>query len=589
MNSGGSKGKRFRFFLPKRKINEDEMKKSRSIIRTLKQSRLPPAATNTKTNTKTISVKETNKVRNVLFNQSIKFFSTFTSSHLIRKKFGVQRILQELQRSTVDYETYGSFFFNQDNWMITPVPEMDLTKDPQSPETSYRFEPECLLGVGGQGCVFLGRFIDSTIQGSYAFKIRMRTKSAINSGTTSSPGRRRSPGFRNVDGGIKEELNEDPNSGRRAINFIDDTQQESLHREAVAAFRVYSQSKMKPQPLMYGYNAKLDFEVFVMEIMDFTLNDFIRGTTWKTRMDCLGEVWASIKDSFDSCSQSGIVHYDIKPENLGLRITKEVLEAGLLDYGISKSQGYSLDKFIKGSKVHRAPGTVTYMSPRSHLWKPMSWMDDFLTSFFSMFVYSTVEGKSSFEKISGVRKFRAPLSPEDRKQITPESLAVFCLRNPPWSRFPYGSVQTLKKKQNESVVKEEVSLAMLKIHAMTHPTKIDDIVSILLNIDGFLDDTAEMQQLTDNQREEFSNKAAQTLQTILVKQMGKFHVWWLEFSMEVRRLIDQFWESTEESYRDKSYQTIFKLLKTNVSSPDDIIGLIDDSSYGRKLIEANLE
>jgi serine/threonine protein kinase len=588
MNNSGLKGRRFRFFLPKRKIQEDEMKKSRSIIRSVKRSP-PPISTVTKTNT----TKETGKSRGTLYNHCVKFFSGFTSSHLIRKKFGYQRIVQELQRTTSDYETYGSFFTNSDNWTVKPIPQMDLIH-PESSEGGYQFEPECLLGVGGQGCVFLGKIVNSPlINGSFAFKIRTRTKSAIHSGTSSSPGRRKSPEFRaSNDGGIKEETLLDENGvEKRIVNFIDDTQQESLHREAVAAFRVYSQSQMNPKPLLYGYNAKLDFEVFVMDIMDFTLNDFIKGTTIKTRMDCLGEIWKSIKDGFDNCSQSGIVHYDIKPENLGIRITKGVLETGFLDYGISKSQGYSLEKFTKGVRVHRAPGTVSYMSPRTHLWKPMSWMDDFLTSFFSMYVYSISEGKSSFEKISGgMKRYRSPLTSEDRKQISPESLAFYCLKYPPWSRFPYGSVQTLKKKQNESIVKEEISLAMLKIHAMTHPTTIDDIISIILNIDGYLDDIMDSQEITDEtSRSDYSNKAAQTLQTILVKQMGKFHIWWLEFSMEVRRLIDQFWDTTEEVYKDKAYQSIVKMLKTHVPNHDDILGLINDSSYGRKLIESNLE
>jgi serine/threonine protein kinase len=587
MNSPAQKPKRFRFFLPKRKVQEEEFKKSRSIIRTVKRSS-PPISTVTKTNT----TKENVRVRGSLYNQCVKFFSGFTSSHLIRKKFGAQRILQELQRTTSDYETYGSFFSNPENWTVKPIPQMDLIR-PGISEEEYRFEPECLLGVGGQGCVFLGKIIDSPyISGSLAFKIRLRTKSAIHSGTSSSPGRRKSPHFRVVEGGIKEEDEvKDHSSEKRMVNFIDDTQQESLHREAVAAFRVFSQSQMTPKPLLYGYNAKLDFEVFAMDIMDFTLNDFIKGTTIKSRMDGLGEVWKAIKDGFDNCSQSGIVHYDIKPENLGIRITGGVLETGLLDYGISKSQGYSLEKFVKGVRVHRAPGTVSYMSPRTHLWKPMTWMDDFLTSFFSMYVYSTTEGKSSFDKLaSGLKRYRSPLSPEDRKVISPESLAIYCLKYPPWTRFPYGNIQALKKKQNEGIVKEEISLAMLKIHAMTQPTTPDDIISILLNIDGFLDDTMDVQEITDEtSRGEYSGKAAQALQTVLVKQMSKFHIWWLEFAMEVRRLIEQFWDTTEENYRDKSYQGILKLMKTHIPNHDDILGLINDSSYGRKLIETNFE
>jgi serine/threonine protein kinase len=588
MNGSGLKGKRFRFFLPKRKIQEDEIKKSRSIIRNVKRSP-PPISTVTKTSTS----KETVSSKGSLYNQCLKFYSNFTSSHLIRKKFGVQRIVQELQRTTSDYETYGSFFSNPENWVVKPIPEMDLVQPQRSDKGGYTFIPECLLGIGGQGCVFLGKIDNSPhIEGSYAFKIRTRTKSAIHSGTSSSPGRRKSPEFRMVDGGVKEEIMNDENGfEKRVVNFIDDTQQESLHREAVAAFRVFSHSQMTPKPLLYGYNSKNDFEVFVMDIMDFTLNDFIKGTTIRMRMDCLGEIWKSIKDGFDNCSQSGIVHYDIKPENLGIRITKGILETGFLDYGISKSQGYSLDKFIKGARIHRAPGTVSYMSPRTHLWKPMTWMDDFLTSFFSMYVYSTAEGKSSFEKlVGGVKRYRSPLTSEDRKNILPESLALYCLKHPPWSRFPYGNIQPLKKKQNEGIVKEEISLSMLKIHAMTQPINSNDIISILLNIDGFLDDTMDMQEIMEEgARIEYSNKAAQTLQTILVKQMGKFHIWWLEFSMEVRRLIDQFWDTTEESYKDKSYQGILKLLKTHVPNHDDILGLINDSSYGRKLIETNFD
>lgn len=578
-----SKTRRFKFFLPKRKVSEYEIKQrqSRSIIRTIKTTH-----THHTPNQTPVSEKPKTSSKNLLYTNCLKFFSGFTSSHLIRKKLGCQRIIQELQRSVSDFETYGGFFTNNDNWKINPISEMNLVD--VSWTGGFQFEPECLLGVGGQGCVFLGRFVDQGLttdyfNKSFAFKIRQRTKAAINSGTSSSPGRRKSPSFKIVDGRILQaEENE--------RNFIDDTQQEALHREAVAAFRVFAETSMKPKPLLYGYNPKLDFEIFVMEIMDFTLSDFIKGSTWKMRMDCLGDVWKMVKDGFDNCSQSGIVHYDIKPENIGMSVTSGSLQTGFLDYGISKTQAYSLDKFIRGAKVHRAPGTVTCMSPRTHLWKPMSWMDDFLTSFFSMYTYATSEGKSSFEKLSNVTRYNSNLTSESRKHMSAESLAIHCLRNPPWNRFPYGSIQALKKKQNESIVKEEVSLAMLKIHSITNPKTLDDIVSIILNIDGFLDDTMDMQGITDESaRGGFSTRAAQMLQTTLAKQMGKFQVWWLEFAMEARRLVDQFWEATDDSYKEKSYNQISKLLKSHLPNSEDIEGLINDSSYGRKIIEANFE
>jgi serine/threonine protein kinase len=564
------------FIIPKRRVSPEEgIGHSKSIIRSIKRE---PPQHRTKQEVPLAKSKS-------LYPAAVKFFSGFTSSHMIRKKFGSQRIVQELQRNTQDNETYGGFFGKQDNWSVVVVPEMNPDQDLLQ-EKTLTYQPECLLGVGGQGCVFLGHFTSSPTK-SYAFKIRTRTKSAINSGTSSSPGRRRSPNFRIVEGALMENGEDE-----KTNDFIDDMQQESLHREAVAAFRVHAKTQMNPRPILYGYSVKLDYEVFVMEIMDFTLNDFIKGTNWKTRMDCLGEVWTILKDSFDNCHAAGIVHYDIKPENLGIRITNGTLETGLLDFGISKTIGYPLDRYCRGSSLYRPPGTVTYMSPRSQVWKPMSWMDDFLSSFFTMYIYATVEGKSAYDKIAGVKKYKMNISSEDRKTMSPESLAVHCLRFPPWIRFPYGgSSHPTKKRQNETIVKEEISLAMLKAHAIANPRTQDDIISILLNIDGFLDDTMDLQGLLNDEegegRSAFTNQAVGTLRGMFTRSLSRFSTWWLEFAEEVRRLTDQFWRSTPEEKRMGSYQAIMKMLDDHVPNNDDVKCLIENSTCGRQLIETD--
>lgn len=562
------------FILPKRRLSPEEgMGHPKSIIRSVKRESRTYLPTDNHQPSKS----------KILYSAAVRFFSGFTSSHMIRKKFGSQRIVQELQRNTQDNETYGGFFSKPDNWSIVIVPEMNPDSEiPQQNPLTY--QPECLLGVGGQGCVFLGRF-DGGESKSYAFKIRTRTKTAINSGTTASPGRRLSPNFRRVEGRIVE-TPRDGSVEEKTEDFIDDMQQESLHREAVAAFRVHSFTQMHPRPILYGYSAKLDYEVFVMEIMDFTLNDFIRGSNWKTRMDCMGEVWAAVKDSFDNCHTAGVVHYDIKPENVGIRITNGKLETGLMDFGISKTFGYPLDRYRKNEAIYRPPGTVTYMSPRSHVWKPMSWMDDFLSSFFTMYVYATSEGKSAYDKISGVRKYKLALPIEDRKTMTPESLAVHCLRFPPWMRFPYGSSHTTKRKQNETIVKEEISLAMIKTHSITNPRCPDDIVSILINIDGFLDDTADVQGITtEEERKLFSSAAAGALHSLMSRTFQKLQNWWLEFAEEVRRLIDQFHTSTSLTKASNGYSNVMTLLKDHVPHYEDVEGLIEGSTCGKQLIE----
>jgi serine/threonine protein kinase len=563
------------FIIPKRRVSPEEGKSHpKSVIRSIrKETRVTGVPDTDKTTQRT----------NSLYSAAVKFFSGFTSSHIIRKKFGSQRIVQELQRNTQDNELYGGFFTRQDNWAVVPVPGMN--PDARASATSaMTYRPECLLGVGGQGCVFLGKF-DNSLDTSYAFKIRLRSKSAINSGTSSSPGRRRSPNFRIVEGRVQESQNDDI-LNEESDNFINDMQQEPLHREAVAAFRVHANTITNPRPILYGYSAKMDYEIFVMEIMDFTLSDFIRGSNWKTRMECISEVWSSIKDAFDACHSSGVVHCDIKPENVGIRITNGKLETGLLDFGISKTIGCSLDRYRKGTTLYRPPGTVTYMSPRSQLWKPMSWMDDFLSSFFTMYVYSTSEGKSSYDKISGVKKYKNAPSEDDRRTMTPESVAIHTLRYPPWIRFPHGGSHPNRKRQNETIVKEEISLAMIKIHSIASPRNLEDIISVVINVDGFLDDTMDIQGLkTDIERKDFASVAANTLQTLLSKSLNKFHLWWLDFAEEVRNLMDQFSVATPEDKRETSYKRLIGLLEDHVADPTDIRGLIESSACGRQLIE----
>lgn len=582
--------RKFSFILPKRKVNGNlVVGRSRSIIRSSNREKLK--TTDLVTHPEVINPPQTRgrkKREGNLFSACLKFFSGFASSYIIRKRFGNQRILQELQRNTHDNEAYGGFFGKPDNWIISSLPEMNLV-DPGC--QFFTFQPECLLGVGGQGCVFLGKLTDHppSSDKSYAFKIRARTKSAMNSGTSKTPGRRRSPNFRIINHELKEDNDDDDDGGGKeeCLNFVDDLQQESLHREAVAAFRVHMKTQSNPKPLLYGYSAKLDYEIFVMDIMDFTLNDFVRGTTWKTRMDCMPEVWDMVRESFDNCHQGGIVHYDIKPENIGIRITNKKLEYGLIDFGISKTQGYGLERYCKGPTLYRAPGTVDYMSPRTHAWKPMSWMDDFLSSFFTIYSYAVSEGKSSYEKMEGVKKIKYPPTTDDRKNINPASAAIYCLRRPPWTRFPYGINHALKKKQNETIVKEEISLSMIKIHALSEPRSLEDIISILLNLDGFLDDTMDVKGLsTEEERRLFSVETAQFLRNVLARTFGRLGGWWLEFAAEVRRLVDEFWEKTPEDQRASLFiSTSLNVIDAHLPDHEDLDGLIQDSTCGRKILE----
>lgn len=504
-----------------------------------------------------------------LFDHCLNFFPSFRSSIETKRRFGVERILHELQRDASDYESYHEFFTHQENWVVRPLPEMNIL-DPTA--DSFEIRPECLLGTGGQGCVFLG-----VVRGQpVAAKIKACDASKL--GARRRPSSRRSPSFR-ISGSKIEESSRGASSDG---NFLNDGTQGSLHREAVAMFRVHCKHPMHPKPLLYGTTQDGAFEMFVMEVVDYTLFDFIRGTTVRARMSCVETIWKMVWDAIRGCSDSDVVHFDIKPENIGFKLVGGDARVGLLDFGISKTPGYRLDRFVRGGKLYRPPGTVNFMSPTTHLWKPMTWIDDYLSTFFTMYAFSTRDGKGGVRYPHPPTPRSFPVSGESRASMTPEDVVSYCLYFPPWRRLPYGSNHPLKKKNHENIIKEEISIAMLKIHAITSPTVTHDLVSVILNLDGFLDDTAELHR---DDSTAFSHRCVALLGDVMQRQLGAFSRWWIRYAAETRKILDGIHADTPPAIRDRNRLFVTELLENHVPSHEEILGLIKESSYGMKLVE----
>jgi hypothetical protein len=142
---------------------------------------------------------------------------------------------------------------------------------------------------------------------------------------------------------------------------------------------------------------------------------------------------------------------------------------------------------------------------------------------------------------------------------------------------------TTKKQQNESIVKEEVSLGMLKIHSITSPKNVDDIIGIILNLDGFLDDTLDIQNVDDG--EGFTAKTTEFMETFFNTHAVKFVEWWLAYAKTCMEIIDTLHEKTPEERRNENRDTFKELLRKNVQDPGEISGLVEDSSYGLKIVE----
>lgn len=535
-----------------------------------------PVVTNRKIRTKSSlsdGMEITPAKEKTLFNTIVKFFSGFTDIYTSRRKPGVSKIVQELDNNPQDAESYSKLFTKPELWEIQPLVELNILTESNQ---NISFEPQCLLGIGGQGCVFIGSIGDQ----QYAFKVRQRTKATMRAGTSSSPGRRKSPTFRKSisNGEIEEELNENELDEK---DFLNDTQQEALHREAVGMFRVNAISDMYPKPLVYGYTKGFEYEVLVMDVSDFTLHDVIRGTTWKTRMDILPMVWSHLLNGVIKCAASNVVHHDIKPENIGIKVNKNSVNVGFLDYGIARKEGFKYSNLYRSGKLIRSPGTIPFMSPRSHIWKPSSWIDDYLSLFFTMYSYSTIEGKTDYSNFSPkpIRKFKSPPTTEERASMSPEELVVYCLKYPPWIRISshINSKPSISKKRiNDLVIKEEVSIGMLKIHSITSPKSIDDIISIILNLDGYLDDTIE---LSNRVREDYLSSAVSFLRLILTKHLTKFCNWWCGFAKTTNMILEK--EPRKEIY----FENIRNIITNSLENPEEYLSLINDSSGGKNILE----
>lgn len=495
-----------------------------------------------------------------LYSHILSIYRSSLSEHLSRRRPGLERIIARLEAE--DSKIYESLVKSPKFWSIEPLQELNLMT---SGSEDVSFTPQYLLGVGGQGCVLAVNIGSET----YALKFRLKAKK-----TTSPVNKRSSPIFRKRGSEVCEEDNQ-----TSANAFLNDSDQDPLHREAVGMFCVNAVSDMYPKPYVYGHIKGGGYEAMVMDLTDFTLYDIIQWTTWKTRMSMLYTIWDQLQKSSNKCFQGGVVHHDIKPDNVGLKIKDSSILMGFIDYGISRKEGFEINNYYRNGRLIRMPGTVSYMSPRTHMWMKSSWIDDHMGLFFTMYNYATAEGRNDYSKLSvgGLHKrLKNPLNNDDRKNAKPEEIAIYCLKYPPWVRFS-GLVgqknTTLKKKINEQIVKEEISVAMLKIHAMTNPKDLDDIISVILNSDGYLDDTS--------QEEVFKEACATFLRGVLRRHLAEFVGWWITYAADLRKTLEKMPNNPDQ------YNKLMDLVKAIIDNPQDMIELIENSTCGKLCIEAD--
>lgn len=503
-----------------------------------------------------------------LFNVFAKNFTSMDSKPSSRAE--IITYLQK-QKNKEDRQFIG-FLENEENFQIKPVHGMNMFDN----DDKQTFTVKSLLGIGGQGCVLSGEFVNAPGK-TYAFKLRRRNVRTRIAGRASPIFRRRGKDHKIVSFSSEEEKSDSSTSGKTTEkqtvkNILLSTNQETLYKEAVAMFSYASNpdDRFYPQPVLYGTGGRNnDYEFLVTEICKTTLQEFIKV---KSEAKDIGKhcqaIWTGFVRLVVNCYSSSIVHMDFKPDNVCFDSENGKKQMGLIDFGIAKNPGYSFSGFISdANRIRISPGTSTFMSPRTHLWYSVSWIDDLFSAFLSM-IYL-------YGKMLSTNYDKGTIS------SNPESFCAYCWSNPSWTRIPHmpivkESVTDHLQKQSRERLENQIIIAASKLFAIVDVKDESDIYYALMNADGLLSETFPTRQ-----------DEVMTIMKTYSKKHQEFIKWWIKTSGAIRSILK--YEQTSGEHPDDygRLRTIIKKYDLDAMF-DSIVGKVD-SFYGMCTSSANIE
>lgn len=383
----------------------------------------------------------------------------------------VNEIISYIQRSKdKEDERFIQFLLDEENFNLVPYENMDLLN--MNPKKGrYPVKIRSLLGIGGQGCVLSGSILEK------GCAIKINPKKHKEQQTT----RHRSPIYKRQQNRIVSiNVSDDENSVDMVRHMIADPKNEELYREALAMFTYASNphTRIFPQPILYGIGGKLnDYEFLVTELAGATLQDFIR-----LKMDLkefnkhINDLWVHIIRLVVHCAYCNLVHMDIKPDNICIGSDTGDKYIGLIDFGISKTIGHSYDQFISDPlHISVCPGTVTFMSPRTHAWCSVHWLDDLCSAFFTvLYFYSRLSIGITVDRSN-------PSSSLD-------NFCLLCWQKPSWDRLPYLVYDKDYKKRSSKNLYNQLIISACKCYSIFDVKNENDIYYVLTNADGYLDE-----------------------------------------------------------------------------------------------------
>lgn len=494
-----------------------------------------------------------------LFNVYVKNFTSMDNKPSSR----VEIITYLQKQKNKEDRQFISFLEHEENFQIKPVHGMNIFDN----DEKQTFVVKSLLGIGGQGCVLSGEFVNAPGK-IYAFKLRRRNVRTRIAGRASPIFRRRGKDHKIVSVSSEEEKSESGDTGKTTEkqtvkNILLSTNQETLYKEAVAMFSYASNpdDRIYPQPVLYGTGGKNnDYEFLVSEICKTTLQEFL-----KVKMEIkdiakhTSSVWTNFVKLVVYCYCSNIVHMDFKPDNICFHSENGKKQFGLIDFGIAKNPGYSFSGFISDvNRIRISPGTSTFMSPRTHLWYSANWVDDLYSAFLSMIYF--------FGKILSANYDKGAIS------TNPEAFCAYCWANPSWTRIPHmpivkETVADHLQKQSRERLENQIIIAASKLFAILDVKDESDIFYALMNADGLLSET-------------FPTRQEEVMATMksYSKKYSEVIKWWIKTSAAMREVMN--YSNGTDEHTDDYNRLRIAIKKYDLDDMfDSIVGKVD-SFYG---------
>jgi eukaryotic-like serine/threonine-protein kinase len=195
-----------------------------------------------------------------------------------------------------------------------------------------------------------------------------------------------------------------------------------------------------------------------------TLNDYAKSNPLNYKS--VLEIATQVASALDEAHQAGIVHRDIKPDNVMIRADGLVK---ILDFGIAKlfaptSAESELGTAIKGTMPGAIIGTANYMSPEQAKGKVVDVRTDIFS--FGVVLYEMISGELPFAGENALEMIGAILKDEPKPLgvDVPSEIAIIigkCLRKDRTERY-----QTIKDVGNDlKDVEQELELKNLIYHS----------------------------------------------------------------------------------------------------------------------------